>query len=203
MKGVPAPVPSPPSAVASPSVATAVPSDAPVDAWVALSSDALPAGVEEWATDASCGAVVSFRGTVRDHAEGRLGVEVLAYEAYESVALARMNELVVEARRRWPVLGRVALLHRVGTLALTDVAVLVVVAAPHRGEAFEAARWLIDALKATVPIWKRERWADGDDWGLGAQPLVDPSEVPSAAAVSPFAGPGSVSSVPDDRSVQP
>ncbi len=145
--------------------------------WIGLCADTLPSGVEDWAIEASCGAVVSFRGTVRDHAEGREGVEQLTYEAYEAGAVARMRELAVEARRRWPVLGRIAVLHRVGTLELADTAVLVVVAAPHRAEAFEAGRWLIDALKASAPIWKRERWARGDDWGLNATPLQRPAEV--------------------------
>ncbi len=148
------------------------------DTWVELVADALPTGVEDWVVEPRCGAVVSFRGTVRDHAEGRAGVEALTYEAYESAAVARMDELAHEARRRWPGVGRLAVLHRVGELAVGDVAVLVVVAAPHRDEAFEVGRWLIDAVKASVPIWKRERWAGGDDWGTGAQPLVAPADVP-------------------------
>jgi molybdopterin synthase catalytic subunit len=144
----------------------------------------LPTDVEAWATEPRCGAVVSFRGTVRAYAEGRSGVETLTYEAYEDVALARLDELVAAARRRWPDLGRIAVLHRVGTLAVTDAAVLVVVAAGHRTEAFEAARWLIDSVKATVPIWKHERWADGSGWGTGAQPLVSVESLggPSPAA---------------------
>jgi molybdopterin synthase catalytic subunit len=81
--------------------------------------------------------------------------------------------LAAEARVRWPGIGRVALLHRVGRLELEDAAVVVVVSAPHRGEAFEAARWCIDTLKATVPIWKKEEWAGGDGWGTDAQPVVD------------------------------
>lgn len=109
---------------------------------------------------------------MREYAEGRSGVETLTYEAYEEVALARLDELVALARRRWPDLGRVAVLHRVGQLAVTETAVLVVVAAGHRTEAFEAGRWLIDSVKSTVPIWKHERWVDGSGWGTGAQPLV-------------------------------
>src|SRR5699024_5671194 len=89
------------------------------------------------------------------------------------LALHRLTEIEAEARRRWPEIGRVALLHRVGVLAVGDVAVVVTVSAPHRGEAFEAARWCIDTVKATVPIWKRERWAGGDDWGTDAHPIRD------------------------------
>jgi molybdopterin synthase catalytic subunit len=79
--------------------------------------------------------------------------------------------IAADARRRWPGLGRVALLHRVGRLELGEVSVAVVVSAPHRGEAFEAARFAIDTLKETVPIWKRESWSGGSDWGTRAVPV--------------------------------
>jgi molybdopterin synthase catalytic subunit len=71
------------------------------------------------------------------------------------------------------VLGRVALLHRVGPLDLEDASVVVAASAPHRPEAFEAARFCIDTLKATVPIWKQERWEGGEDWGLGATDITN------------------------------
>ena len=98
-----------------------------------------------------CGATVTFTGTARDHAEGRPGVHRLEYEAYEEPALARLRAIAAEVRRRWPVVGRVALLHRTGVVELGDAAVVVAVSAPHRGEAFEAARFAIDELKRTVP----------------------------------------------------
>lgn len=142
------------------------------DNWIALSDCALP--VEEalgWAVVPGCGGVVTFAGTVRDHADGRDGVTALEYEAYEEAAVDRMRQLAEDARRRWPVIGRIALLHRVGRLELCDTAVAVVVSAPHREEAFDAARWCIDTLKATVPIWKREEWAGGADWGTRATPI--------------------------------
>jgi len=119
------------------------------------------------------GAVVTFTGTSRDHSEGRPGVHRLEYEAYDDPALARMDAIVAELRSRWPVLGRVALLHRTGVVELGDAAVVVAVSAPHRGEAFEAARFAIDELKRSVPIWKRESWAGGESWGLEAQHIVD------------------------------
>lgn len=124
-----------------------------------------------WAVTPGCGGVVTFTGTVRDHADGRSGVTSLEYEAYEEAAVARLGEVAADARRRWPVIGRVAMLHRVGRLELCDAAVVVVVSAPHREEAFEAARWCIDTLKATVPIWKREEWSGGTDWGTRATPI--------------------------------
>jgi molybdopterin synthase catalytic subunit len=126
-----------------------------------------------WAVLPSCGAVVSFSGTARDHAEGRQGVRQLEYEAYAEHALPRMQAIAAEMRTRWPQLGRVALVHRVGIVPVGESAVVVSVSAPHRGEAFEAARLGIDALKATVPIWKRETWSDGQSWGLEAQHVAE------------------------------
>lgn len=139
---------------------------ASADEWVALSREPLPVEVAtRWVVVPGCGANVTFAGTVRDHAEGRDGVEWLEYEAYEEHAVPRMRSLAAAARDKFPVVGRVALLHRTGRLGVTDVAVVVAVSAPHRGEAFEAARFCIDTLKAEVPIWKKERWATGEDWG--------------------------------------
>jgi molybdopterin synthase catalytic subunit len=144
------------------------------DDWLALSADALPvADASAWVVRPDCGATVTFTGTARDHAEGRPGVHRLEYEAYDGPALERMGAIVAEARSRWPVIGRVALLHRTGVVELGDAAVVVAVSAPHRGEAFEAARWAIDELKRTVPIWKREAWDGGESWGLEAQHLTD------------------------------
>lgn len=144
------------------------------DDWVGLTDEPLPLEAAlAWATRPDCGAVVLFSGTVRDHAEGRPGVSVLEYEAYAEQVEPRLAAIASEARARWPVLGRVALLHRVGRLELTESSVVVVVSALHRAEAFAGARFGIDTLKATVPIWKRETWEGGSDWGLDAHP-VDP-----------------------------
>jgi molybdopterin synthase catalytic subunit len=144
------------------------------DEWVALSPDPLPVELAAaWVVQARCGAVVSFSGTARDHSDGRAGVIGLEYEAYEDQAVARLGQIVVAMRRRWPEVGRLVLLHRLGPVELGQSAVVVVAAAAHRDEAFAACRFGIDAVKATVPIWKRETWADGQSWGLQAQPLVD------------------------------
>jgi molybdopterin synthase catalytic subunit len=142
--------------------------------WLALSDDPLPvAEALAWAVLPACGGVVTFVGTVRDHAPGRGGVTGLSYEAYEEHAVARMAEVAAEVRRRHEGVGRLAILHRVGDLELTDAAVVVVASAPHRDEAFAAARLAIDATKATVPIWKKERWAGGEDWGLAATQVAE------------------------------
>ncbi len=144
------------------------------DTWLGLSTGPLPvAEAVSWATRPDCGGLVLFSGTARDHAEGRPGVERLEYEAYDAQVVPRLAAVADEARARWPAVGRIALLHRTGVLAVGESAVVVVVSAPHRGEAFDAARFCIDTLKRSVPIWKRETWADGQSWGLEAQHIVD------------------------------
>lgn len=134
----------------------------------------------DWSVVPGCGAVASFVGTVRDHAEGRTGVVSVHYEAYRELVVPKLADVAAAARRQWSDLGRLALLHRVGTLAVGEASVLVVVSAPHRAAAFDAARFCIDTIKATVPIWKRETWDGGSDWGLGAQPLSAVDDRPPA-----------------------
>jgi molybdopterin synthase catalytic subunit len=126
----------------------------------------------DWAVRPGCGAVVSFVGTVRDHAEGRPGVTGIEYEAYADHVEPRLSAIASAARDRWDRLGRVVLLHRVGPLGVTEASVVVVTSAPHRDEAFTAARFCIDTLKATVPIWKRESWSGGVEWGSDATDVV-------------------------------
>jgi molybdopterin synthase catalytic subunit len=150
------------------------------DDWLAVSRSELPvAAAYEWAVRPHCGAVVLFSGTVRDHAEGRPGVEHLTYEAYEEQVVPRFAEIAAELRRRWPDTGRVGLLHRIGRMEIGDSSVLVVVSSPHRPEAFAAGRYGIDAIKEVAPIWKHEVWAEGADWGTGAKPAVDARAVGS------------------------
>lgn len=139
------------------------------DEWLAIGAEALPVGIAyEWAVRPDCGAIVLFSGTVRDHADGRTGVEELTYEAYEEAVIDRFADLAAEARRRWSELGRIVLLHRIGRVVVGESSVIAVVSAPHRPEAFDAGRYLIDALKASVPIWKQETWRGGAAWGTRA-----------------------------------
>ncbi|MGI8663992.1 MAG: molybdenum cofactor biosynthesis protein MoaE [Acidimicrobiales bacterium] len=146
--------------------------------WVGMSSQPLPVGrATEWAVRPDCGALVVFSGTARDNAPGRSGVHRLEYEAYEEEAVPRLRAVAEEVRARWPDLGRIVLLHRTGVVPIGDAAVVVVASAPHRAQAFAAARFAIDALKASVPIWKKESWDGGESWGLEAQHLVDAGEV--------------------------
>lgn len=174
--------------------------DVPVsgDDWVGLSNESLPV-VEalEWAHRRDCGAVVLFSGVARDHSSDRQGVDQLEYEAYEAQVAPRLAELAAEARTRWPAVGRLVMIHRVGELVVGDSAVIVVASSPHRPEAFAAARFCIDALKATIPIWKRERWDEGESWGLEAQHIIEVDDLRNATV----AGDGSVI-LPDARSTE-
>jgi molybdopterin synthase catalytic subunit len=117
--------------------------------------------------------VVGFFGVVRDNAEGREGVVAVEYEAYEEQVLPRLAELAASARSHFGELGRVVLWHRTGRLAVGETSVAVVVSAPHRSEAFDACRYLIDTLKTTLPIWKLEHWQGGSGWSPSAHRVED------------------------------
>jgi MoaE-MoaD fusion protein len=111
------------------------------------------------------GAVTIFDGIVRNHSRGRTTL-YLEYEAYEAMALKKMEELAAEALSRYPV-RNVALVHRLGRLEIGESSVLIAVFSQHRAAAFDACRWLIDTLKQTVPIWKKEIFEDGAVWAQG------------------------------------
>jgi molybdopterin synthase catalytic subunit len=140
--------------------------------WIGITHDPLPVDTATaWVTTPASGGVVCFLGIVRDHSEGRDGVVALTYEAYEEQATRALADVAAAARNRWTTVERIALLHRIGDLALSEASVAVVVAAPHRAEAFEVARFCIDTLKETVPIWKREHWDGGSDWAVCDHPV--------------------------------
>jgi len=107
----------------------------------------------------SCGAVVTFLGTVRDVTGGEVTV-ALDYEAFGPMAERKMAEIEADTRARWPI-GDIAIAHRLGRLAVGEISVAVAVSCPHRAQAFDACRHTIDRLKELVPIWKKENWADG------------------------------------------
>jgi molybdopterin synthase catalytic subunit len=115
--------------------------------------------------DGSDGAVCVFDGIVRDNTRGRQTL-YLDYEAYREMALEQMRRLAADAVEKFGVRD-VAVVHRLGRLAVGETSVLIVVASAHRAAAFDACRWLIDTLKKTVPIWKRETFADGAVWADG------------------------------------
>jgi molybdopterin synthase catalytic subunit len=111
------------------------------------------------------GAVVTFEGTVRNHTKGR-ATRCLDYECYESMALKTMLKIGLEIAAQYEI-GRIAMVHRLGRLLIGETSVAIVVTAPHRGPAFEAAREAIDRLKKMVPIWKKEYLVDGEVWVEG------------------------------------
>lgn len=141
---------------------------------MAVTEEAIAVGeVVGWIARPSCGALNVFCGTVRDHSEGRDKVVALEYEAYLEQVVPRLNEVGASARTRWPMVDRLAMLHRVGHLEVGEISVVVAVSTPHRAESFEVARFCIDTLKETVPIWKRETWAGGSDWAVCQHDLID------------------------------
>ena len=113
--------------------------------------------------DAGAGAVVLFSGVVRNQTGGRR-VKYLEYEAHAPMAEAKMREIAEAVRARWPHTRRIALVHRLGRLEIGESSVMIAVSSPHRGEGFEACRFAIDALKTTVPVWKKEYFEDGEVW---------------------------------------
>jgi molybdopterin synthase catalytic subunit len=136
-----------------------------------INADELVAGMKAGAD----GAVCVFDGIVRDNTRGRQTL-YLDYEAYREMALEQMRGLAAEAVTRFGVRD-VAIVHRLGRLMVGETSVLIAVASAHRGAAFEACRWLIDSLKKTVPIWKKETFADGAVWADG-EPF--PEEIAAA-----------------------
>jgi molybdopterin synthase catalytic subunit len=117
------------------------------------------------------GAVSMFDGIVRDNTRGRK-TEYLIYEAYEEMALKQMEEMTAEAKTKFGV-REVAIVHRLGRLEIGETSVIIAVASAHRAAAMDACRWLIDTLKKTVPIWKKEYFVDGAVWADG-EPFPEP-----------------------------
>ena len=133
----------------------------PLDAAAAIAFVTVPAA----------GGVAVFLGTTRNETRGD-GAQLVAldYEAYDALAAKQLAGLVAEARAKWPIVRCVAL-HRTGRVALAEPSVVLAVSTPHRGEAFEACRWLIDSLKKLAAIWKQEVWTDGTrTWVEGTVP---------------------------------
>jgi molybdopterin synthase catalytic subunit len=127
--------------------------------------------------DPAAGGIAVFLGTTRSETRESRTLLALDYEAYRDMALRQLSDLVATARGRWPI-TRCALLHRVGRVAVGEPSVVVVVSTPHRAEAFEACRYLIDTLKASAAIWKQEVWDDGNaSWVAGQTPAPDPSPI--------------------------
>lgn len=118
-----------------------------------------------YVTDPAAGGIDVFIGTTRNNANGK-DVLYLEYEAYPEMALKMMQGIAAEMRAKWP-LTKIAMVHRTGRVDIGEASVVIAVSAPHRKEAFEACRYGIDTLKKTVPIWKKEYFADGSKWVEG------------------------------------
>jgi molybdopterin synthase catalytic subunit len=127
------------------------------------------------------GAIVTFDGCVRNQSHGRRTL-YLDYEAYESMALAKMREIAAEVHTKFQI-DRVAMAHRLGRLEIGETSVFIAVSAPHRAAAFEACRFAIDTLKHSVPIWKKEYFEDGAVWADGELPPV-PQDTPTRKSAS-------------------
>ena len=127
----------------------------------ALDRDALVAAVSH----PGVGGVVIFEGVVRDNARGKQ-VRYLEYDVYPEMAIQQIRTIIAEAEKLWGV-ERVAVAHRIGRIEIGEASVMIVVATPHRAEAFEACHYIIDTLKTTVPIWKKEVATNGEEWVEG------------------------------------
>jgi molybdopterin synthase catalytic subunit len=124
------------------------------------------------------GAIVTFDGFVRDESHGR-ATKYLEYEAYESMALAKMREIGAHIHDNFAI-HRVAMVHRLGRLEIGETSVFIAVSAPHRAAAFDACRFAIATLKRTVPIWKKEYFQDGAIWADGEIPPAAPKTKPAS-----------------------
>jgi MoaE-MoaD fusion protein len=132
----------------------------------------------------SDGAIVTFDGCVRDNSHGRRTL-YLDYESYESMALAKLKEIAADIHKQFAI-DRIAIAHRLGRLEIGETSVFIAVSAPHRAAAFDACRFAIDTLKRTVPIWKKEYFADGAVWSDGElpPPPPDPSATDAPASAT-------------------
>jgi molybdopterin synthase catalytic subunit len=128
-------------------------------------NDAAIRALVRGATSSGDGGIVTFEGVVRDNARGKR-IRYLVYDAYPEMAEQQMASIVAEVQSRWQT-DHIAIVHRIGRLEIGECSVVVVVACPHRAEAFEACRYAIDTLKTTVPIWKKEVAEDGEEWVEG------------------------------------
>lgn len=136
------------------------------------------AALAEYVRAGKDGATVTFDGYVRNESHGR-ATSYLEYEAYEAMALGKMKEIAGQIHEKFRI-HRVAMVHRLGRLEIGETSVFIAVSAPHRGAAFDACRFAIDTLKKTVPIWKKEYFADGAVWADGELPPT-PSSAKTAS----------------------
>ncbi len=125
-------------------------------------SPLLPQACVDFVTNGGAGGIAVFIGTVRNQTKGKKVLR-LDFESYQPMAISEMKKIAVRAGEKWPI-QKIAIHHRVGSLAIEEIAVVIAVATPHRKAAFEACEFAIDTLKETVPIWKKEFFEDGEVW---------------------------------------
>ena len=158
-------------------------STTPTNDLIQLGHDPIdPAALVRHVRTHSDGAIVTFDGRVRDNTHGRRTL-YLDYEAYESMALQKLKEIAADIHQKFAI-DRVAIAHRLGRLEIGETSVFIAVSAPHRAAAFDACRFAIDTLKRTVPIWKKEYFADGVVWADGELPPPPAQEAAVSAAAS-------------------
>ncbi|TRZ03376.1 hypothetical protein DNTS_029851 [Danionella cerebrum] len=129
---------------------------------ITLTTDKLSAdGASDSVSCPSCGAISLFIGTTRDHFEGKRVIQ-LEYEAYVPMAESELKKICAQIRMRWPSVKHISIQHRLGLVPVTEASVIISISSPHRRESLEAVQYCIDALKATVPIWKKEIYESGE-----------------------------------------
>lgn len=149
------------------------------------------------------GAILLFLGVVRDHNDGR-PVEGMEYEAYREMAEGVLEDIAGEVEERWQT-DRIVILHRIGSLEIGEASVAIAVSTPHRGEAYDASRYVIEEIKERLPVWKKEHYQDGERrWVPGRRPRVstEPSSVEGSGSESRDRGPRR-ETVPDTPTSRP
>lgn len=126
-------------------------------------------GLEVRVLTGAAGAIVTFDGVVRNQTKGRPVIS-LQYEAYPTMAVREMRRIGREIRDKWPQIAGIGMIHRFGEMQISESSIVIVITSPHRRAAFEACQYAIDTLKKTVPIWKKEIFADGEEWVEGSRP---------------------------------
>ncbi|MFM8394062.1 MAG: molybdenum cofactor biosynthesis protein MoaE [Acidobacteriota bacterium] len=124
-------------------------------------------GLEARILTGAAGAIVTFDGVVRNQTKGRPVIS-LHYEAYPAMAVKEMRRIGREIREKWPQIAGIGMIHRFGAMQISESSIVIVITSPHRKAAFEACQYAIDTLKKTVPIWKKEIFADGEEWVEGS-----------------------------------
>ena len=125
-----------------------------------------PKVLREAVSDPGHGALLIFEGVTRDHFEGRR-VTHLEYEAYAAMALLEMERIAADALLKWPTV-KIAIAHRTGAVGLGETSLIIAVGAPHRPEGYEANRFVLEAIKQRLPVWKKEGYDDGQEWKANA-----------------------------------